>query len=226
MRRHLAIMAVLAAGCAAPPREAPPAVSPCRPARFGAPAETWEVASSRLEIRVYRDGPMQRLGHNHVIVSEALGGTIRLRQPLVESGFVLALPLDSLVLDDSVARGQAGSDFAAPVPPKDREATRRNMLGEQVLDAARQDVVCLVTEALSAAPGALEARVRVSLRGEEHVVTVPFTIEIEGASLTAQAGFELTHGALGLAPFTVALGALRVRDDIEFHLRLEARRAS
>jgi hypothetical protein len=36
----------------------------------------------------------------------------------------------------------------------------------------------------------------------------------------------LTHGDIGLAPFAAALGALRVRDDFEIDLRLEARRAS
>jgi hypothetical protein len=36
----------------------------------------------------------------------------------------------------------------------------------------------------------------------------------------------LHHADLGLVPFTVAMGVLSVRDDIEVDLRLEARRAT
>ncbi len=84
----------------------------------------------------------------------------------------------------------------------------------------------LTAEELSGEPGNYRARVRVGLRGGEHVVSVPFTVTIEGGSLHAHASFHLTHAEIGLTPFTVALGALRVRDDFEIDLRLEARRAT
>lgn len=227
MRRFLAILVLLTSACAAPPREPPAPAAPSEvPAVAALPFERWDVTASRLEIRVYRDGPMQRLGHNHVIVTEALAGSVKMREPMQNSGFELTLPLESLVVDDPGARADAGAEFATPVPPKDREATRRNMLGDGVLAAARQDVLRLAADGLSGEPGAHAVRVRVSLRGEERLVTVPFTVGIDDGMLAAEASFRLRHGDLGLVPVTVALGAIRVRDDIEFHLRLEARRAS
>ena len=57
-----------------------------------------------------------------------------LRKPLTETGFDIRLPLESLVVDDAGERTAAGGEFAQPVPPKDRDATRRNMLGEKLLD--------------------------------------------------------------------------------------------
>lgn len=228
MRKFLLPLALLAAGCAAPSREPLPAVPPPepRPPVVAGPFESWEVVSSLLVVRVYRDGPMQKLGHNHLIASDALDGEIQLREPLTQSGFDLALPLESLLVDDPDARSGAGEDFSAPVPAKDREATRQNMLGEAVLAVARQPVLRLTAEELSGGPGEYQARVRVALRGEERVVTVPLSVTIEGGRLEARASFHLTHGDIGLVPFTAALGALRVRDDIGFDLRLEARRAS
>jgi YceI-like domain len=226
MRKFLWPVALLLAACAAPPREPPVAAPPQAPLAAALPSEHWAVTASYLEVRVYRDGPMQKLGHNHIITSSALEGSIELRDPLTKSGFELHLPLESLVVDDPAARSTAGADFVNPVPQKDREGTRRNLLGEYVLDAARQDAIRLTAEELTGEPGALQARVRVSLRGEEHVIAVPFSLKLEGDRLESHASFRLTHADIGLVPFTVALGALKVRDDIEINFRLEARRGA
>jgi len=228
MRKFLWPLMLLVAGCAVPPQQ-PPAVPPAGApptAAAALPSESWILVSSHLEVRVYRDGPMQKLGHNHLISSDAVEGSIELRKPLTKSGFDLRLPLESLVVDDASARDGAGGDFVNPVPQKDRDATRRNMLGESVLDAASQAVLRLTAEELSGEPGSYQARVRVALRGGARVISVPFTVNIEGSSLSAHANVRLTHADLGLVPFTVALGALRVRDDFEVDLKLEARRAS
>jgi len=223
MRQFLLPFVLLAAGCAAPPQVPPAAPAPSAPA---APFEAWKITASHLEVRVYRDGPMQKLGHNHLIASDALEGVIQMREPLTRSGFDLRLPLESLTVDDAEARSRAGGDFAGPVPPKDREATRRNMLGDAVLDAARQAVLRLTADEISGKPGAYQARVRIAMRGEQRVVAAPLSVDIEGDRLSAQASLRLTHADIGLVPFTVALGALRVRDDFEIDIRLEARRGS
>jgi hypothetical protein len=96
---------------------------------------------------------MQKLGHNHVITSAALTGTIQMREPAAASSFELSLPLESLVVDDDAARARAGADFSAPVPEKDREGTRRNMLGDKVLNAALQPELRLASESVSGEAG-------------------------------------------------------------------------
>jgi hypothetical protein len=229
MRKFLWPLLLLFAACALPPREeAPPAApEPARPpAEELGPAETWKVVASQFAVRVYRDGAMQKLGHNHLITSDRVVGEIALREPLTQSRFELSLPLDSLVVDDDAARAAAGAEFAAPVPQKDRDATRQNMLGEKLLDAAHQGAIRLVAESLTGEAGNYEARVRVSLAGQEHVVTTPFTVTVDGGELRAHAAFRLSHADLGLQPFTVALGALKVRDDLDVELTLDARRGS
>ncbi len=229
MRKFLWPIMLFAAGCSLPPRgevpPVPPAPVPARPVEE-LPAESWKIVASHLEVRVYRDGPMQKLGHNHLITSDALEGEILLREPLTQTGFEIRLPLESLVVDDIDARNAAGGEFAAPVPQKDRDATRHNMLGEKLLDAANHDAIRLVAESVSGEPGSYEARVRVQVRGEEHVVAAPFDMTIDGGRLAAHASFHLNHADIGLEPFTVALGALKVRDDFEVDLRLQARRGS
>lgn len=228
MRRLLLLLPFAVSACAAPPREEAPAgpVTPvaaeARPP--AADAEAWQVTNGRLEVRVYRDGPMQKFGHNHLITSQQIAGEIALREPLASSRFSLHLPLDSLVVDDDAARARAGEAFAAPVPESDREATRRNLLGERLLDAARQGEVRLAADSITGGSGRYQARVRVSLAGREHVLAVPFALTRDGARLVARASFRLTHADLGLEPFAVALGALKVRDDFDVELAIEARR--
>jgi len=225
MRKFLWPVLVILAACAAPPRGEAPSAPPPESARppVGAPAETWTVVASRVEVRAYRDGPMQRLGHNHLITSDGLTGSIALREPITQSAFEFGLPLASLVVDDGAARAAAGGEFAAPVPAADAEATRRNMLGEKLLDAQRQGEIRLTAESFAGTRERLEARVRVSLAGREHLVTAPVAVAIEGDRLTARADFRLTHAELGLQPFAVALGALKVRDELEVGVTLEAR---
>ena len=225
------LSAVAVAGCAVPPRgEAPAAAVPppvaAGPAESLRDAQSWTVVASRLVVRVYRDGPMQKLGHDHLITSDGLVGRIALGAPLTETAFELSLPLESLVVDDADERAAVGGIFSAPVPQKDRDATRHNLLGTKLLDAATQDTMRLTSESVAGDPGSFEARVRVAIAGRESLVSAPFTVTIEGDRLEAHAGFRLTHADLGLEPFAVALGALRVREDFDVDLTLEARRGS
>jgi hypothetical protein len=224
-----ALAVIVLAACAAPQRGPPPPEPPPAaeaPAPPAAGQESWTVVASQLAVRVYRDGPMQKLGHDHIVTSDALMGHIALGEPLATSSFDLSLPLESLVVDDEAARQAAGGIFAAPVPQKDREATRHNMMGAKLLDAASQDTIRLTSESISGDAGRFEARVRVSLAGHESVVSAPFSVTVAGGRLKAHADLRLTHADLGLQPFTVALGALRVREDFEVDLTLEARRGS
>lgn len=222
MRKFLAAVVLLLGSCALPPKPPPPApvVPPAVPA---GPFLAYEIVASRLEVRVYRDGPMAQLGHNHVITSEALRGSVQLREPRRDTRFQLELPLESLLVDDETARAAAGADFTKAVPEADREATRRNLLGPALLDLARQPVIRLSAQGLEGGPTDYQAIIGVSLRGEERSITVPLSFKLEGEELHVRAHFSLRHADLGLLPYSVALGALRVRDEFEIDCSLTAR---
>jgi hypothetical protein len=225
MRKFLIALLALTSGCALPPK-VPPAAPQGPVTEPSGPFERYDIVASHIEIRAYRDGPMAQLGHNHLISSDSVKGSVRLRDPMTDTRFTLELPLDSLVVDDPALRSTAGPDFAKEVPQKDRDGTRHNMLSAAVLNAERQPVLRLSVDSLQGGPGNFQAQVRVGLRGEERVIAVPLTVEAGEGKLSAHASFKLHHADLGLTPFTVALGALRVRDEIEFDCRLEAKRGS
>ena len=231
MRKFLwPLLPLAVAACAAPPRGEEPAAARragCGGARgAAAKAEAWQVTGSHLEVRVYRDGPMQKLGHNHLIISERLAGEIQLREPLAASRFALRLPLDSLVVDDPEARAARRRGFR-------RAGPGQGSRGDAPQHAGRKAAGC-------GAPGRDAAHGGVGLRrtgrlrsagagvagGKEHVVAAPLTLTIDGARLVAHATFHLNHADLGLVPFNVALGALKVRDDFEVDLTVEAGRGT
>ncbi len=225
MRKFLIALFALLSGCALPPKVPPVAAPSVAVAAPSGPYERYEVVASHVEIRAFRDGPMATLGHNHMISSDALTGSIDLRDPVSDTRFTLELPLASLVVDDPALRSAAGTEFAKEVPQADREGTRHNMLGPSVLDAARQPVLRLTAESMDGGPAEFLARVRVGLRGEERIIDVPLSVQISDRKIGVHASFKLRHADLGLTPFAVALGALRVRDEIEIDCRIDAERA-
>ena len=215
--------AVLVA-CAAPPRPPGPAIPGPSPVA-AMPGAVYEVTASEVTVRVYRGGALAALGHNHVIASTALAGRIELREPLTASTLELALPLDSLTVDERPRRLAAGSDFPDNLTESDREGTRRNMLGPALLDAARFPVLRLTGVAIEGSAGEFRVRTQVALAGMEREILVPVGVDVRNRELVAQGEFVLTHAELGLTPFSAALGALRVRDDMLVAYRLVARRA-
>src|SRR5215469_18198240 len=143
--RWLAVpsLCTLLCACPAPPRV--PSAQPA-PAAVGGRAETplphlgtpYDVApaESLLTILVFRAGALASAGHNHVIASRTLNGTIYVPQDLAGVSFELRVPVDGLQVDDAALRAeQASADFPAEVPESAREGTRRNMLGSALLDA-------------------------------------------------------------------------------------------
>jgi hypothetical protein len=67
------------------------------------------------------------------------------------------------------------------------------------------------------------ARVLLTLRGGRHELEVPLRLSaLPDGLLQVEGHFIVDHAALGLVPFSVAMGALRVRPDIAIDFRLRA----
>ena len=178
----------------------------------------YDVVHAEVAIRVRPDGPLAGLGHSHLIRSDALDGTIALGEPASTTSFALELPLASLVVDPP--------ETATTVNDDQRAATRRNMLGPALLDAERFPLLAIRSDGIEGGPQQFLARVQVGIRGEHRPIRVPVTVTVTGDRLTATGRFAVTHRELGLEPYSVALGALRVAETIDIEFRLAARRRS
>lgn len=224
-----AAMTLLLSACAGrPPLETAPSAQESRAAvvdRATATEYRVDAEASLLRLLVYRAGALARLGHNHVIASRDLEGTIWYRDSQGRSAFSIRLPVADLTIDEPALRRAAGEDFAGEIPPEDIEGTRKNMLGEAVLNAAAHPTVNAELVALGdEGEASTTATVAVTLRGQRRLVEFPVSVRIEGDRLVATGETTVSHRELGLEPFSVMGGALSVAEDIGVSYRVVARR--
>jgi polyisoprenoid-binding protein YceI len=178
---------------------------------------------SLLTVRVYRGGTLARAGHNHLIASHDLTGTVYIAKDLQRSSFELALPVASLTVDETELRAGEGADFAADVPDAAREGTRRNMLGPAVLDAAQYPNITLRSESLDMAADPVIAHVEIRIRDQLRSIAVPVSFTLNPTELLVTGKLPLKQSQLGLTPFSALLGALAVQDEMQLQFRIVAR---
>lgn len=224
------------AGCPTPPRSAPPpkesapSILP-RPLHLGRP---YDVAAdeSLLTIRVYRGGPLAKAGHNHVIASHALRGSLYVPVDLAQSTFEIHLPVIELTVDEPGLRADEHSDdFPPDVPDSAKEGTRHNMLSPALLDGDQYPEILLRSERLervAAGTGSADdavtaqwlAHIQITVRDKTNTVIVPVHFEQHADVIEVSGEFPLKQSDLGLTPFSALLGALQVIDEmkIRFHV--------
>lgn len=225
---------VLIAGCAAvgestaPPATIPTA-TPVESLRSREPAPDavrFSIVSAQSEIRLltFREGPMARLGHNHVITTTALTGTAWLTDDLGEALVRIVVPASGLVVDDPDARARAGGAFAEPVPEDDVAATRENMLGERLLAAADHPFVRATCGDYTSDGGTIDCEIEIA--GSPAMLTLPVDLTLEDRMVRARGEVTVTHEQLGLTPYSAAGGAIRVADGITLRFDMVAQRLS
>ena len=184
-----------------------------------------DPTASEIHILVYRTGPFARLGHNHVVAATDPAGQVRVTADLRESDFELSIQVAELAVDASELRQRYGDAFASTPSEEDIAATRRNMLSPALLDATAYPYV-RVAGRLSPHPDGNEAEIEIALKNALARRTVPITLRIDDRTLSASGTLTIDHSELGLTPFSVMLGALRVAETMEIRFSLTARRAS
>lgn len=206
---------------------APPSPGPAPSFELPLPGQAYQIDENRSELRilVYRAGPLARLGHNHVMVNRRVYGAVNLARE-GDSAFWLRVPVAEFSVDELQARREEGPDFAAEVPDDARSGTLHNMLGEAVLDAAEYPDISINGIAAAGPPDSgaapLVATLTIVVAGHESKIEVPFVFESDSGRLSASGSFELRQSALGLAPYSLMLGALQVQDAMTVKFRLVA----
>jgi polyisoprenoid-binding protein YceI len=196
------------------------------PAHQGRP---YDIASgeSLLTLLVFRGGALAKAGHNHVIASHALMGTVYIPADLSRSTFEVHLPVAELTVDEAVLRAKEDrADFPPDIPDSAKDGTRRNMLGGALLDAEHYPEIVLRSERLEPVAGESEvewvAHVEVTVRDRVHSVAVPVRYERRADRLVVSGEFPLKQSDLGLTPFSALLGALQVLDEMKVRFRMVA----
>jgi polyisoprenoid-binding protein YceI len=223
------MLAVSLLGCSTRPRLPPPGPGSALPAQPTVPVTGRAYAiipsESLLTILVFRGGLLASAGHNHVIASHALSGTIHVPAQVLQTTFDVHLPLTTLTIDEPELRQALHrDDFPPEVPEAARAGTRQNMLGEALLNAAQWPEIVLRSAGFvpaSSSGGDVIASVVATVRGQDSLLKVPVHYQVEGDNLTVTGELSLKQSQLGLTPFSAFMGALTVQD--EMHVRIELR---
>jgi hypothetical protein len=182
-----------------------------------------DADSSQVLVLVYRDGPMARLGHNHVISVGHLGGEVLVPKEPGNSTFSLEFPVTGMTVDEPALRAELGEDFRAPVDAASVDGTRGHMLGEKLLNALHFPSIRLTSGPLRADGDQWIVTLNIAVRDHVSAVDVPVTLNLTPAELAANGEFDLTHAQLGLTPYSVGHGALRVAETIHVRFHVVAR---
>jgi|HubBroStandDraft_6_1064221.scaffolds.fasta_scaffold02160_5 polyisoprenoid-binding protein YceI len=235
MRAHIALGAalVLAAACLSACRTSPVARPGATPGTQGAAAPgaagsgtryAIDAGQSQVLVFAYRDGAMAHLGHNHVIAVRQLTGSVLLTPDRTQSSFQMDFPVEAMSVDEPTLRAAEGSDFQSTVDEAAIAGTRDHMLGESLLNSKQFPQIHLQSVQILDTAGDLSALTMLVVRTTTTQVKIPVTLQTSGDDLTASGEFDLTHAQLGLTPYSIALGALRVAERIHIRYRVSAHR--
>ena len=189
-------------------------------ARSGQQLYGIDTRHSWVQIKVFRGGRLARLGHNHIVSTHLIRG-LAAQGPRTGQAD-LYISLTDLVVDRPDLRRQAGRQFDSRPSANDVAATRANMLGDRVLDAARLPFVEL---SLEFADGIASTAIKLKQ------VSVPVDIQISLPRPPSRVppingSFNLRLSEFGIEPFTALGGALRVVDEIQVKYQLQLRAAT
>jgi hypothetical protein len=134
--------------------------------------------------------------------------------------------VNALVVDEEALRAKEGPEFPPGVPQEAKDGTRRNMLGEALLNGDRYPEIVLQSENIQRVGDELQAQVRVIVRDQAYSLLVPVRYQVKDNELVVEGEMPLKQSDVGLMPFSLFGGALRVLDDIKVKFRIVARAES
>jgi hypothetical protein len=221
-------LTVLLTSCVAHPHRGALPEQPSQPASLESlPAPgvyRIDAGQSELRVLVYRAGKLANLGHNHVLVNNALSGSVQVGESLASSSFNFSAVVDKFIVDDVQARRDEGADFPGEVADDAKAGTLHNMLSASQLNGARFSVLVVKSTAFDTSQGVPTATLNISVAGHDSSITAPFSLRVEAGQLVASAAFELRQTALGLTPYSLLGGALQVRDAMRVKIKIVANR--
>jgi polyisoprenoid-binding protein YceI len=177
---------------------------------------------SWLRVLVYRAGLMSALGHNHVIASHDISGTVAYSDQLTDTVVEMFVTVETLVVDDAELRVLEGEDFAGRISEKDIKGTRKNMLGHKLLDAANHPIIRVKSTDIRGKLDSLTVIADVTIAGRTSPIKFSANASLSGNQVTVSGDTRISHEDLGLKPFSAAFGTLKVRQDMLVRFEITA----
>lgn len=191
-----------------------------------AAAYTIDSDSSNLRIFVGRAGPLARMGHNHVVLTSDITGEIMLASEPENSTASFSIPVTSFSVDDQSERDRAAEamreGFDTQPGRRAIEGTRENMLGTDVLNVSFFPTISANITTDSVSDDQWEFTIELDIKGNNVSLDLPAQVFVNDSNIVVHAEFSLNHADLGMSVFTALGGSLRVAEQLDFELHIEA----
>lgn len=222
LRYQIAFLACLlfVPACQTAP-QAPPAAKTGVPELPDSRIFTADPQLSEIRVLVRRAGPLARFGHNHVLVAPVTG-VVHAGDTVMESGFNLAVEAAAFSVDPLAARTDEGKSFATEVSDAARRGTRKNLLGENLLDAERHPRIQLQSLSMRGPRWNPDVNARLVLRGAERDIQFPAAVVAQEDTIIVIANFTIRQSDFGIDPFSILGGGLSVHDELIIRARIVA----
>jgi len=182
---------------------------------------------SDIHVRVYKAGALGALRHNHVVSIGGLSGKVHLGASPAQSRFAFNVAVKKLIVDNAALRRRSGKQFSSKPSASDVAGTRKNMLSSKLLNGARFPTIKIKGKGgPKAGKKSGTLKVSVKILGRTKDINLPISLSIKGNTLTASGSKRISHGQLGLRPFSALFGALKVADRLDLKYRVVAKRAN
>lgn len=222
------LMLLLAACQPAERREAVPETAEATPAawpqwdyesaaRRGSEVYRLTPGMSNIDIIAGREGPMARFGHDHVISLYAADGFLAISDPLSGSRGEIRFRVDDLKVDEAGKRLHYQLD--SEPNSGDIESTRNNML-YRVLEARQWPYIFISISQIDSGPNGWSADIEFRVKDRDYRARLPFSLVKAQGSVRVFGEMALEQSELGLQPFSVLGGGLRVSDELRIHFNL------
>jgi polyisoprenoid-binding protein YceI len=173
-------------------------------------------SASRFMVRAFASGMLSAMGHNPTIsIRDFTGEAVFDPADMGKASLRIQIRADSLEVTDDISS-------------KDRQEME-SMMNEKVLESARYPAIVFESRAASADQLG-EGRYRVTLNGHLslHGVTrsLPVTAQVTviGGMLRASGEFSILQSNYGIPLVSVAVGTLKLKDELKFTFEIIARK--
>lgn len=218
----------LIAGCGTAPTPQPsPTTEPEIDSAYASIAGTRyriDPGAAAVTIKVFRDGPLKALGHNHIVTTQAVNGMVLIADDPAQSRADVWTAIDSLAVDDPDERKRAGAGFESVPTPDDIAGTRRNMFSTEALNALIHPLARVSLQFTGVDADVVHLTARLAVAGGSMSLPIDARFSRGDDFLTIDTQFLLDQRHLGITPFSVMGGALRVAPVVEVAFQARATR--
>jgi formylglycine-generating enzyme required for sulfatase activity len=176
-----------------------------------------DPSRSLIQIHVYREGALAKMGHDHVVASREVRGYALLPADLARARADFYFPVAALSMDEPGLRRSAG--FASEIAAEDVENTRLRML--RLLEAEKHPYARIHAVRAAGTPPDLVLDAELTLHGVTRTLNIPAKLRVEGNRFSVEGETDIRQTDYGITPFSVLGGALAVKDPLRVIFRID-----